>query len=152
MTKHYTEADFLDRLYEIGREDGHLEECADCRAGYETWLAARKQITHPPEVPAGLLLQQRQQILERAGQPLGLFRNIWRWSPALAAAAAVLFAILWNVPGPKPAVIEAPAVVETAQATDAQVMAEIYKTVYDVEPQAVAPLRGLFEDRGQAND
>lgn len=152
MTKHYTESDFLDRLYEIGREDGHLEECEDCRTKYETWIAARKRVTREPEVPAAFLAEQRRQILERSGQSLGSFRNFLRWSPALAMAAMAVFAVLWNKPAPKPAAVETPAVVETARSSDTQVLADIYKTVYDVEPQAVAPLHGLFEEKGQAND
>lgn len=146
MTKHYTESDFLDRLYEIGREDGHLEGCAECRSKYATWLAARKEVTREPEVPAALLMEQRQRILERSGQPLGSFRNFLRWSPAMAMAAMVMFAVLWNRPSPKPVVVE------TAQVSDTQVLADIYRTAYDIEPQAVAPLHGLFEDKGQAND
>lgn len=150
--KHYTETDFLNRLYEIGREDGHLDECAVCRQQYDHWLAARKQVTREPEVPAGLLMAQRRRILDRTAQPLGSFRNFLRYSPALAMAAMALFAILWKAPGPGPAEVDSPAPVATAQLSDAQVMADIYKTAYDMEPQAVAPLHGLFEDKGQAND
>lgn len=146
MTKHYTESDFLDRLYEIGREDGHLEACAECRAKYATWLAARVEVTRQPEVPAAFLVEQRGRILERAAQPMASFRNFLRWSPALAMAAMALVVVLWNRPSPKPVVVE------TAQVSDTQVLADIYRTAYDVEPQAVAPLHGLFEDKGQAND
>lgn len=146
MTKHYTESDFLDRLYEIGREDGHLETCSECQAKFETWLAARKEVTREPEVPAALLMEQRERILERSAQPLGSFRNFLRWSPAMAMAAMVMFAVLWNRPSPKPVAVE------TAQVSDTQVLADIYRTAYDIEPQAVAPLHGLFEDKGQAND
>lgn len=151
MTKHYTESDFLDRLYEIGREDGHLEGCGECQARYETWLAARKEVTREPEIPASLLMEQRQRILDRSAQPLGSFRNFLRWSPAMAMAAMAVVVVLWNKPSPKP-IVETPASVETAQASDTQVLADIYRTAYDVEPQSVAALHGLFEDRGQAND
>jgi len=152
MTRHYTESDFLDRLYEIGREDGHLETCAQCQARYETWLAARKEVTREPEIPAAMLMEQRECILERSAQPLGSFRNLLRWSPAMAMAAMAVVVVLWNKPTPKAVVMETPAVVETAQASDTQVLADIYRTAYDIEPQMVAPLHGLFEDRGQAND
>lgn len=130
-----------------------MDECAECQAKYETWLAARKEVTRQPEVPAAMLMEQRQRILERSGQPLGSFWHFLRWSPAMAMAAMALAAVLWMKPGTKPvAAVEAPAVVETAQASDTQVLADIYKTAYDVEPQAVVPLHGLFEDKGQAND
>jgi anti-sigma factor RsiW len=139
MTGHYKESDFLDRLYGIGREDRHLEECGTCQAEYENWLAARKEVVSEPEVPAALLAAQRQQILERSG------RTFWRWSPALVAAAMAVVAVLWNQP-------EKPVAMETARLSDTQVLADIYKTVYEAEPQAVAPLHGLFEDKGQSND
>lgn len=145
MTNHYAESDFLDRLYDVGREDGHLDECEECRAKYETWVAARKRVTLEPEVPAAFLAEQRRQILERSGQSLGSFRNFWRWSPALVAAAMAVVMVMWKEP-------EKAAPAETMRASDTQVLAEIYKTAYDVEPQAVAPLHGLFEDKGQAND
>ncbi|MBL8178094.1 MAG: hypothetical protein JNK48_25690 [Bryobacterales bacterium] len=147
MTKHYSESDFLDRLYEVGREDGHLEVCAECRAKYSTWLAARRQLTREPDVSAGVLAEQRQRIFARTARPVRSMRSFWRWSPALAMVALVMFAVLWDRHSPQPVVV-----VETAQVSDTQVLADIYRTAYDVEPQAVAPLHGLFEDKGQAND
>lgn len=151
MNRHYSESDFLNRLYEVGREDQHLEECPTCRAQWETWVAARQQLVREPEVPADFLAAQRRQILSSAGQPLGSFSKFWHWTPALAMVAMALFAILWQAPAPKPVVEEAPVAKKTAP-SDAELMADIYRTVYRVEPQSVAPLHGLFEDKGEAND
>ncbi|MBI3681976.1 MAG: hypothetical protein HY235_16460 [Acidobacteria bacterium] len=145
MSKHWTENDFLNGLYEIGPQDGHLEECAQCRQRWEQWAARRQSVLQPPEVPAELLARQRRRILEseqaairdpmaRPQRSLSGLRMM-RWSPAVAAAAMALLVVLWKTPAPGP----------QPQKSDAQLMAEIYRTVYDTEPDAVEPLHGLFE-------
>ena len=38
---HYTDDQLLDRLYEAGRADGHIEQCEECRVRWEAlWAAA----------------------------------------------------------------------------------------------------------------
>jgi hypothetical protein len=57
-----------------------------------------------------------------------------------------LFAILWRAPLPqKIPVPTAPVTQSAAHSSDAQLMAELYKTAYDTVPDSVEPLQGLFE-------
>lgn len=145
MDKHWTEDDFLSRLYAVGRDDGHLDECAACRAEWELWVSRRRQVVAEPEVPVGLLAEQRRRIQERIEQPRP---GVWmRWSPALAAmAVGVLLLFAWQAPRWRTApAVEAPVVAQNT-AADAQLMSEIYQTVYETEPQ-VLPVRALFEGR-----
>jgi hypothetical protein len=144
MNNHYTEQDFLDRLYEVGRDDDHLDQCAHCRQRMEEWMAGRQVVLKQPEAPVELLAGQRRRIFDRI-ENLSRFWQMRRWAPAAAVAMMALFVVFWKVSGPIPS--QPPQTVETASTTpsDAQLMAEIYRTVYETEPAAVEPLRGLFE-------
>jgi len=135
MTKHWSDSDFLNKLYEIGPDDNHLDECAECRARWNQWLALRRDLVTPPAVENAFLADQRRKLQHRIDR-----RSVWpaymKWSPALAVAGLALFALTWRTPQPP---------VETRLSTDAQLMSEIYQTVSDAEPRAVEPLRGLFQ-------
>ena len=128
MNRHWNEDDFLNKLYEIGPEDGHLRECPSCTAQWEVWLASRRQVLQPPAVPPDLLGRQRQLISQSLNT-----RRYPQWSSALALAGIALLAVVWKIE------------TRPATKTDAQLMTEIYQTVYASEPAAVAPIRGLFE-------
>jgi anti-sigma factor RsiW len=144
MNRHWTEEDFLNSLYEIGPQDGHLDSCAECRARWERFRQNRKAVLAQPQVPAGLLFRQRRQIESRLAKDAR--RRVWmRWTPAIALAGVMLFAILSRVPVPSqlpPAQKPEAAVVSRS---DAQLMAEVYRSVYETEPGAVEAMRGLFE-------
>ena len=134
MNRHWTEADFVDRLYEVGRDDNHLDECVECRTKWEQWSARRRDSLAVPDVPAAFLSEQRRRIEARIDQPSG-WPLYMKWSPAVAVAALVLFAVSWRTL-PKP---------EPRASNDAQLMSDIYRTVSNAEPGVVEPLRGLFE-------
>lgn len=120
--KHWTDDDFLDHLYELRPADRHLEECSACRAAFQLWMAARERMRITPQLAAPEITVVRERPL--------------RWVAAAALACSALLVILF----------EPPPAVETAR-HDAQLMADIYRTVYDAEPAAIEPLRGLFEER-----
>lgn len=135
MSTHWTDADFLNHLYEVGPPVTHLDECEKCRAQWEHYLAARRAVTLPATVQQSFLSGQRLRIEQRINR-----RSAWpayiKWSPALALAALVLFVFAWRTPPPR---------AEHRAASDAQLMSEIYQTLSDPEPRAVEPLRGLFQ-------
>jgi predicted anti-sigma-YlaC factor YlaD len=135
MSRHWTEADFLDRLYEVGRDDNHLEECVECRTKWEQWSARRRDVLAPAEVPAAFLAEQRHRIEARIDRPSG-WPLYMKWGPAVAVVALALFVVSWRTPLPKP---------EQRTSSDAQLMSDIYRTVSNAEPGVVEPLRGLFE-------
>ncbi|MBI3208643.1 MAG: hypothetical protein HYZ37_07055 [Candidatus Solibacter usitatus] len=145
MSKHWTESDFLNHLYEIGPEDNHVNECPECRRRREEWLAARKNITREPDLPAGMLAAQRECLYARmAKRPVAPY--FMRWSPAIAVAGVALFVVLWQMPVRR----SAPLQNAYAGLSDAQLMTEIYKTVYDSEPDAMEPLHGLFQTKTES--
>ena len=41
MNRHWTEDDFIAKVYGLGPEDGHLEGCAACRASWVRFEARR---------------------------------------------------------------------------------------------------------------
>ncbi|MCC6391218.1 MAG: hypothetical protein IT167_11500 [Bryobacterales bacterium] len=62
-----------------------------------------------------------------------------KWAPAAATLAMVLVAALWKTPATPP-----------PSRTDAQLMTEIYQTVYTSEPAAFQPVHGLFAENKKA--
>ncbi|MCC6368971.1 MAG: hypothetical protein IT165_36070 [Bryobacterales bacterium] len=138
MASHWTEDDFLNALYEVGPDDGHPAECPACRARLEEYRATRRAITTPPEIPPSLLAGQRRQIqtaiISRSIPPL------LKWTPAAATVAIVLALALWKTPSTPP-----------PSKTDAQLMTEIYQTVYTSEPAAFQPVHGLFTEKKAAH-
>ena len=134
MASHWTEDDFLNALYEVGPEDGHPAGCPACRARLEEYRANHRRITASPEVPPSLLAGQHRQI-QTAITPRPRLPWLLKWTPAAATLAMVLVAALWKTPTTPP-----------PSKTDAQLMAEIYQTVYTSEPAAFQPVHGLFTE------
>ncbi len=141
MSHHFSDADLIDRLYGVGRDDAHLEECGACR---ERWLAIqsrRARLRLDPDVPAALMARQREAIEERLA---GATRRRSRFGLAPAAAAvsmAVLGILLWRPAAP-------PRVERTASETrvaGADFYSEIYTMVESPAPWAAEPIEALFE-------
>lgn len=146
MSRHWTDEDFLNRLYEIGPEDGHLDSCGECRARWELWLEKRRALLAPPLVPAGLLVRQRAEIEKRIRT--GPRASAWmRWTPAVALAGLVVFAVLSRTPVSLPPAPVEKSEVAAVSKSDAQLMAEVYRSVYESEPGAVEAMQGLFEEK-----
>lgn len=133
--RHWTEDDFLDRLYGVGPEDGHLVSCAECRKRMQDWEERRQPVLAEQPVDPAFLERQRRAILERAGRreppPLA------RWSPVVVVSALVLAALALQTPGPEPRAL-------AESRAEARLWNEIYAYTHSAEPVAAAPLRGLF--------
>ncbi|HSW49768.1 MAG TPA: hypothetical protein VLH09_06305 [Bryobacteraceae bacterium] len=135
-TRHWEEDDLIGRLYGVGPEDGHLEECPECAGRWQALLAARQQVLEPPSVAEDLLAAQRRAIRRRVGAP----GRRMGWLPyaasaALGAAAVVLLVVLLR--GPGPALVPA--------FSDAELYAEAYAEAVSGETEALAPIHALFE-------
>ncbi|MBI4903802.1 MAG: hypothetical protein HY820_09210 [Acidobacteria bacterium] len=146
--KHLTDTDLLHHMYGLTSESaavtGHLSECPDCLERWASLAESRQELLRTQsEVPPDFLADQRQRIHARMEQqrPKPL---LVRWSPAIAVASMAIAVLLWKVPLQK----NAGQPVEIATTADAQLMTDIYKTVYDTEPDVVEPLRGLFDSKG----
>lgn len=135
---HYSDDELLDRLYETGRTDDHLERCEACRSRWERLLAWRRQVLAQPEISSAWLARERLRLTERLERTPSAWRRTFL-CPALAAAAMVVMALLVELPGPKPA--------SEVASSDSQLLEEIYTLIQDDEPRAALPVRALFEAR-----
>lgn len=134
MLKHWSDEDLIDRLYDAGREDPHLDECEGCRARWLELLERRQQMLEEPDVPADFLAAQRREIYQR----LDSAEHAWpfRLAPALAAMAAVVLGIVLSLPAPPP---------QPTLALNDTFYTEIYSMVESPEPAAAEPIYALFE-------
>jgi hypothetical protein len=137
MSNHWSEENFLDRLYGVGPEDSHLEECEQCRRRWLELLTRRGEVLAPAAVPEEFLAAQRREVYRRLETETG---HGWgsRFAPALAAVSVVVLGLLLSRPTPKPQ--------PTLAVSDSQFFSEIYSMVNSSEPEVVAPIHGLFED------
>ena len=129
---HYTDDQLLDRLYEAGRADGHIEVCEECRGRWESFVRRRRELLQPPPVSDAWLGAQRALIRERIERPSPL-------RPALVFVTLALLALLLNRPVERPTAVVA--------SSDAQLLSEIYTMIQNDEPRAAMPVRALFEAR-----
>lgn len=139
MGEHWTEQEFINDIYGIGPGDGHLQGCAECRARREELAVRRQAAAREPEVPGEFLAAQRRAIHEKLGE-----RRVWavRWAPAFAAVFVLLIGVFLMRESRSP--VGAPAPVVTA--ADSQLFSDIYALEGSSEPQAVTPVRALFEE------
>lgn len=129
---HYTDDDLLDRLYEAGPTDDHMERCAECRSRWEGLLLRRRQMLAPPPETETWLCQTRLHIGEPT-RPPALLRAM------TALAALALLAVLLTRPASPPAPVVA--------SGDSQLLNEVYAMIQNDEPRAAAAVHALFETR-----
>jgi anti-sigma factor RsiW len=139
MTEHISEQDLIQRLYGLDAGSTHLAECAECRARYEALEARKGSLTAPLEISQQELAAQRRAIYSRMGEKP---RSVHGWIPALATAALVAIGLFVYQPARKPAPVPQPEV------PDSQLFTEI-SIEQSSEPQAIAPIRALFEEGDQ---
>jgi hypothetical protein len=135
---HWANDDFIDHLYGVGPEDGHLEACASCA---ERWEEIRRRHESFPraiiDVSHESLAAQRRAIFQRIGNKRHHLPRIL--VPALATLLLVSFLVV-NKPSPS----RAPAV---NQASDSQLFEEVFRRASTPESTAVGPIRSLFEEQ-----
>ena len=147
MKAHWTDDQLLDHLYGVGPGDGHLAECAVCRARWDVLSARRSGFVAAErslgeQVPEAFFDQQRRSILRRAeAGPVRSWAYL-RYGSALAGAAAVVFGVFLLQPVPMPPTPPVPG--------DQQLMADVSALIESPVPTAVAPISGLFEE-GEEN-
>ena len=137
--RHWTEDEFLNRLYEAGGGDeSHLANCAQCAARWGELRASRAAVlrAEEPEFSHEMLAAQRRAIYRRLES--GPSRRL-PWVPALAAVAMVVVGLFFFRTGQEP-------VQPLGSPGDDKVFAEIYAMEQSAEPAAAAKLKGLFEE------
>ena len=146
MNGHWTEDDFIARLYGVGRTDHHLDDCPECRARQAAFQARREAVTRvPDEVEDRRLGEQRRAIYARLGHDE---RPAWRKTvPALAAAGVLVAGFLLVRPAAAPGVraTHREVAVMDNPAADAQFFQEVAALDQAPEPQAAVIASALFE-------
>jgi hypothetical protein len=140
--RHWTEDEFLNRLYEAGGGDeSHLASCAQCAARWGEVRASRAALlSDEPEVPHEVLAAQRRAIYRRLES--GPERRM-PWVPAVATAAMVVVGLFLFRAG------QEPAMEPLVSPGDDKVFAEVYAMEQSAEPAAAEKLKGLFEEEPQ---
>jgi hypothetical protein len=136
--QHWSKDEFLAALYGAGPLDNHPDTCAECGRRWDQLLKRREVLRRVrPEVSQDFLAAQRRSILARL-EPSSRVLRI-RLAPLLAAALllCVILTVIRKAPGPE----MAPDIV-----MDNQIFEEVYSLASSSEPQAVQPLRSLFEE------
>ena len=60
MSEHWDDDALIRRLYGIGPQDGHLDECLECAQRWEAMSAVRKGVLEPPRTPEILLARHKE--------------------------------------------------------------------------------------------
>ena len=134
---HWTDDSFLAALYGAAGEDEHVVACVDCRRRLQS-LRQRRALLRATELEVSeeFLAAQRRSIQERlVRRPR---RRALRFVPVMAAILLLIAVMVTVRHGPEP---PKPAAV----VSDEKVFEEVFTLVSDPEPQAVAPIRYLFE-------
>ena len=132
---HWTDDQLIERLYSLGPDDGHLEQCEECAGRWRALEASRARLlVHEPASEEFLAGQRRAiygRLEHRASRPL--------WSQLVATAAAtaavVLLALLLHRPAPAP----------DSGISDAELYSEVYSMLQSDEPLAILPVHAIFE-------
>ena len=138
MSPHLSDDNLIDLVYGICDGADHVAGCSQCRDRLRVMQETRAGIVGVPQISARQLALQRQQVLERVRQP----RFEWRWIPAPAALALLALALFML----RPASVSQPAPAAVSVEADAVLFQDVYSMEQQVEPQAAAPIRGLFQE------
>lgn len=134
---HWTDEQFLERLYGLVEEDAHVRSCPTCQQRWEQLLQRRKQWLHrAPAFPEEWWYEQRQRIFHRLEQK-PLVSWLHNWAPSLASVALVILAVV---------LLRQPTTPPTVAVEEAGFFTEVYTLVESPEPVAVQPIYALFED------
>ncbi|MBI1899213.1 MAG: hypothetical protein HYZ57_13330 [Acidobacteria bacterium] len=135
--RHSTDDELIERLYGLRTADDHSKHCAGCAARLAAMARRKSLAARPPDLSPAFLAGQRAALEARIARP-GWFPS-WRAMSLLTGATAVLAAILIFRPVPRNP--------QPRQVSDAQLFADIYTAVQDVEPRAAEPIHALFAEQ-----
>jgi hypothetical protein len=145
---HLSDDELIALLYGLGDAEGHLAHCPECG---ERWNAmhralgmVRAESAAILEIGGRRLAAQRQEILQRLENPTSGLRAL-SWVPV--ATVAALLAVAMFLQQHNQVAPTVPAAKATVNAeTDAELFTDVYSMEQDVEPQAAAPIRALFQE------
>jgi len=142
--EHWSGEQLIEHLYGVGPEDGHLEDCAECRERL-TLMHAQRQSTEAyaqreETVSRDLLMAQRRQIYAKLARPEPWFMGglMKRWMPA--AAALLMLSGGTFLYQQK----HTPAPLKVEHVSDAELAQAVSQMSQDPEAESTAPLQALF--------
>jgi hypothetical protein len=136
--RHWSDEQLVARLYGIGPEDGHLEVCPSCARRWEA-IRCRYESLRPAaiDVPEEYLAAQRRAIRARLGAKRHPFPRVL--VPVLVTLLLAAIVIVYKpAPTPPPA---------AEKASDSQLFDDVFRMVSGTEPNAIGPIRSLFEEQ-----
>lgn len=136
-SEHWTDEQLIEHLYGMGPANDHVSQCAQCAGRFAALQTRRQSLTLEEPVSDQFLAAQRRSIYARLSQPYHWWQEIplRRWAAA-AATLVVLSGSALLYQDHRRELAEARADVELAQ--------EVSQMSFESEPQATAPLKGLF--------
>lgn len=136
---HWTDEQLVSHLYGVGPEDGHLNECPECRSRIAGMQSNRQLLEAIPDAGDGVspefLARQRRAIYAGLGKPRRAF--LPRWAPAIATLAVAAAGFI---------VLEERHQASHPPISDAQLVEEVSQMAQDPTPSAVAPMEALFQE------
>ncbi len=137
-SEHWSDDHLIDRLYGIGPEDGHLEKCPPCARRWEAIRRRSESLRQAEiEVSEDHLVAQRRAIRARLGEKRRVLPRVL--VPVLATLLLAAIVILdRHAPAPRPAV---------DKVSDAQLFDDVFNRISGTEPNAMGPIRSLFEEK-----
>ena len=134
---HWTDEELIDHLYGVGPVDGHLDQCEHCHSRLSAMEGRRQEFSIEETVSDSFLAAQRRAIYARLSEP----HRWWQDIPARRWAAVVTMVA---VMAGSAALFEGHRRELAASRADAQLAQDVSQMSAESEPQATAPLQGLF--------
>ena len=136
--KHWSDEEFVARLYGVGPEDGHLDVCESCARRWEAILGRYEKLRPVGiEVSGEFLAAQTRAIHARLREKRHSFPRV-----LIPVLVTLLLAAVMIVYRPAP---ESPPPVK--KVSDAQLFEDLFSRLSDPAPSAVGPIRSLFEEQ-----
>jgi len=144
QSAHWTDEQLIDHFYGIGPANGHLLQCQSCLSRLSAMETRRRQVLIDEPVSDDLLAAQRRAIYARLSEPHHWYSDLWprvmpvrRWAAATAMATVLLgSASVYQYQNHRRELAES--------RVDAQLAQDVSQMSFESEPQATAPLQGLF--------
>ena len=137
QSAHWTDEQIMNHLYGVGPAGGHLSQCDSCSSRLTSMQSRRQGFSIEDSVSDQFLAAQRRAIYAR----LSKTHHWWQDVPVRRWAAGVA---MFTVVAGSAALYQDHREEIAESRADAQLAQDVSQMSYESEPQATAPLQGLF--------
>jgi hypothetical protein len=137
QSAHWTDEQIMNHLYGVGPAGGHLSQCDSCSSRLTAMQSRRQGFSIEDSVSDQFLAAQRRAIYAR----LSKTHHWWQDVPVRRWAAGVA---MFTVVAGSAALYQDHRQEIAESRADAQLAQDVSQMSYESEPQATAPLQGLF--------